>query len=606
MITEPKPNFISDLFSIDSRFDYFIPKYQRSYSWDEEHWSRLYEDINGDESHFLGAIICINRKPGAISAYEIVDGQQRITTITLFFAAIYRRMLELEADRSKFEDNPDFERFILARKNLGQRILREHQVKLTLAIINDDKKNFEALLREVKIIDAPNRELSYQNSMIYRSYSFLYDKISEMDPVPLLKIFKNLRDAHVIQIMADTTSSAYNIFESLNNTGEELGPIDLIKNKFFRDFDRIEHPNFSDENALTYWDNIIKNLSTKDNKIAKNNQIDFLKHYSTTFLLKERLASRGAQIEGRNSNEQLIDIYEKFVVKNPEQFLKVFSKKSDYYSMFLNPEKLGANNVLKNELILLKYISAIPSRIFLLYIFTKYETDELFKKEILKVLIKYFIRQHITKFPDNRNLNKIFQNLIVLCKNTDDLTVNMIEDYLKSPTNSESLDNFENGLRELKYSSSNSNFIRSIFSIIEERYRHIQNPKPFFERDDDDAFTWTLEHILPQKLTESWINTLHVLPGENASEIHKMWVHSLGNLTITAYNGSYSNNPFLYKLNYGDIEGNEKGLKNQRIFLNKDFDNWPEDEDHWTVNDIISRRERLIIAIKRELKYRTE
>ena len=100
-------------------------------------------------------------------------------------------------------------------------------------------------------------------------------------------------------------------------------------------------------------------------------------------------------------------MYEKYVEINPIRFLKQLSEKSDYYTLFLSPENKAPTEI-KDELILLKYVSAIPARPFLLYIFTRYPTDRTFQKQVLDILIKYFIRRHITQYPDNRKLNKIF------------------------------------------------------------------------------------------------------------------------------------------------------------------------------------------------------
>ena len=84
MITDPDPKFVTDLFSIDSREVYTIPKYQRDFTWESKHWVRLYDDVIKNQSHFLGAIICIDREiRDRITYYEIVDGQQRTTTIAL-------------------------------------------------------------------------------------------------------------------------------------------------------------------------------------------------------------------------------------------------------------------------------------------------------------------------------------------------------------------------------------------------------------------------------------------------------------------------------------------------------------------------------------------
>jgi uncharacterized protein with ParB-like and HNH nuclease domain len=610
MITDPDPKFVTDIFSIDSRDVYVIPKYQRDFTWESKHWIRLYNDIKKNQSHFLGAIICIEREiRNKISYYEIVDGQQRVTTLSLFIAAFYKKMLYLERDHS-FSTSKEREDFQDERKNLGRRILRNGILRLQLAVINDNEKDFENILKEVGIIDSPIMNIEYKNRRLYEAFSYLSEKLSNKKFNEVNCLLENLKNVHVIQIKADTDSSAFSIFESLNNTGQPLGPLDLIKNKFFRELegynqklkdlhtmdyqDRI----LSDENALDYWKNIFKNIDEKEGRVS------FLKHYAATYKIKDRLDSRNITIIGKNTNERLIEMYEKFVEIDPIRFLKQLSEKSNYYTYFTNPEERCHIQEIKNELILLKYISAVPARTFLLYLFTRYENDRVLQKDVLNILIKYFIRHHVTQYPDNRKLNKIFLDLIEELMKNGPIDKTIIESYLNVDDKRSDIDKFVTGLKELKYSTSNTNLIRSVFWIIEDPYRSVEHPKNFFEKTDGEnpEFIWTLEHIMPQTLTPSWEITLHLTEGQNAAEIHKKWLHSIGNLTLTGYNRNLFNKPFLEKLNYGE-QGIPKGLKNG-IFLNQEFENWI--EDRWSENDIESRRNRLIENIKTHLKFSGE
>ncbi|HOD42365.1 MAG TPA: DUF262 domain-containing protein, partial [Candidatus Wallbacteria bacterium] len=88
---------ISQLFDINANVTYFVPRYQREYTWGHTHWEDIFDDIlDNDPGYFLGSIICINKSNDtlAVQQLEVVDGQQRLTTISLLFSAIYRALKE--------------------------------------------------------------------------------------------------------------------------------------------------------------------------------------------------------------------------------------------------------------------------------------------------------------------------------------------------------------------------------------------------------------------------------------------------------------------------------------------------------------------------------
>lgn len=615
MITDPDPKYIVDLLGIELREIYSIPKYQRDFSWESKHWTRLYEDIENDHDHFLGAIICVEREvKDRIHYYEIVDGQQRITTMALFICAVYKRMMELEIT-NHFSTEKELEAFRDDRKNIGKRIVKNDVLKLRLSFINSNKDDFNNILKEVNLLDQPVRDFEYRTRSLYKTFNFFYEQVKNKENFQdFIKLIENLSNAYVIQIKANTDSSAYSIFESLNNTGLALGPLDLIKNKFFRELEKynadllqndpthFDDLTLTDENALHYWDNIFRNIEKRQDRI------DFLKHYSALYFTKEEMEANNVTLKSKNANEKLIETFEKFVEVKKINFLKELSKKSEFYSLFVDPKNKPNILEIKNELILLDYISAVPSRTFLLYIFSRYENDRLLQKGILKVLIKYFVRHHVTQYPDNRKLSKIFLDLAKECEEHGPINPEFVETYLNTIDRCKNKTTFEDGLKKLKYSSGNADLIRSLFWIIEDPYRNRENPKDFFAKTEtnegeEPEYIWTLEHILPQKMKANWIATLHLTPNQNPNDIHELWIHSLGNLTLTGYNRTLSNKPFLNKLNCNSETGVPIGLKNG-IHLNEEFEELT--EDSWTPIDIENRRDRLVREISEKLKFFNE
>ena len=171
---------ISQIFDPEeSRIRYVIPKYQREYAWRKEQVEELLNDLlNNEEGYFLGTMLCVNKTTDAVEGteLEIIDGQQRLITISLFYAAIYKRYSEI---------NSNDEEFGAEKVNLKNRLIVKHTKNKTKLILSSQNNNFEdykAILDEIGIYKDPTfkKPANLGNRRLYRTYKYILNRLSSM------------------------------------------------------------------------------------------------------------------------------------------------------------------------------------------------------------------------------------------------------------------------------------------------------------------------------------------------------------------------------------------------------------------------------------------
>ncbi|WP_214019426.1 DUF262 domain-containing protein [Methanoculleus sp.] len=259
MRIDASPKDVQELIGLDTNVSFTIPKYQRHYIWEPKRWKRLFNDIKSNPSHFLGTILCINR--GTDSHWpvlEVIDGQQRLTTISLMLAATYATYQERECEIPLSSDL-DRDNYRTDRTNLGRRIVKG-QPRLRLSFIEDNHKDYEAILKELRLIPGPALRYDYGNSNLHNAYDYFLSKLRAHNLDELKDFLSNLNSATLVKIEVDSAASAYNLFENLNDTGAPLTAIDLVKNLFFQTLELSQNVELDDEEALGYWNDIFASL----------------------------------------------------------------------------------------------------------------------------------------------------------------------------------------------------------------------------------------------------------------------------------------------------------------------------------------------------------
>ena len=252
MIKQVKQYPISEIFSNEQNKVYRIPKYQREYTWGIRDWDALFDDvIDNDEGYFLGSFICVGVSSMGTPEVEVIDGQQRFTSIALLLAALYSKLLPYKLDNELEDDeitdvnnlrNAITNRVKEDAGHQGKKKKTKYTSKLILQDQNYNNIDYESILKENYIIDSAG----YQNyrgvrriEKAFKHFGKCIDRYleerKEDDPGVvetdiLFELASKFKSVILVGIEVDSHKDAYMLFESLNHRGVPLSAIDLIKN----------------------------------------------------------------------------------------------------------------------------------------------------------------------------------------------------------------------------------------------------------------------------------------------------------------------------------------------------------------------------------------
>ena len=620
MIRHTDPLKISDIFSTSEKYLYRIPKYQREYTWSTKDWSLLFNDIidNGRE-YFLGSIITVNVSRGTYgdTRLEVIDGQQRITTLSILLCALYTKLSKY---KEQFNDDQNAD-YINIRRELIYNTRNEEgeivdKARLTPQVQKDNQNDYFSLLCDAGLLKNHKKKNNAGNRRIYRAYSYfmgaidsyLNDRISENNISDeeknnyiineLFHLASLFNSAILVSIEVDTNKDAYMLFESLNNRGVPLSAIDLIKNLLIRVSDE---DNKADD-CYDDWKKIISYLGDE-----YSDQERFFRQYYNTYRDELNKDFPITDVKTKYplgsiaTKSTLLDIYSKLIDKNYEEFLNNISVDAKNYALLINnTNEDNYNATLDKPLLNLSRIGGAPSYILLMYLLknkTDLMIDDNILAEIINFLTKYFVRRNLTDYPNTRNLTKIFMDSVSLIKDkTGSELFNNLISYLKE--NSSDDESFEKALRGNVYDD-NPDATRFILCYYEEKYMNKEKYTNLWSRDKSNKYIWTIEHIFPEgdNIPQDWINMIANGDKALAYDYLDRYVHTFGNLTITGYNQNLSNMSFDKKKNRKDSKNNEIGYKNG-LKLNEDVVT----ENEWTVDKITSRTDKLVKIFLEDFK----
>ena len=610
MINSANARSISDLYNTEKDIIYFIPKYQREYVWNKNNWESLFDDISeNEENHFLGSIICINQKLDSQDndRLELIDGQQRMTTLFIIFLAIHQHMSKLKGFIEDEEELLEFNTDILNLKY--KLILKSDKKSLRLepSYAAKNKEDFEHLLsNETNFLKNRFRwSDNAGNRRIVKAYRYFSNRLEEVIPRPkdadenykdqyvfdvevTKNLLKKINSAILVKIEVSTHSDAFTLFETLNTRGVPLSPIDIIKNAFLNESEKIERNSIDDN--FEKWTLLNNNLL--DDYIIQDR---FLRHFYNAYKNEKEIEVKG---KTRATRSNLILIYDTLIKRDPKAFFTKLNASSETYNKLIlanheeNHEKIALS--LKD----LQNIGGAASYQLLMYVFEKFDLDDGTKLELIEYLVKFFFRRSITDLPPTRDLDKIFIEIIKVFHKNKAYNFKEITKGIETLSTYASDDQFLEKLNGNLYEE-NSGATRFILCKIEELYRTKEALTDLWARDDKNRFIWTIEHIFPQgkNIPENWVNMIADGDKKQAKKIQEKWVHTLGNLTLTGFNSQLSNFSFEKKRDRKNKKGFFIGYKNG-MFLNKNI----EKKEEWKKKDIKKRGKYLIELVENYIK----
>lgn len=556
---------IAKVFSGGGDVHYVLPHFQREYAWDKENWQILLDDVLGvyniyDEKappeHFMGTLVVINDgvQHGVIPVFRLVDGQQRLTTISLMLCALGRLIKESHPTLNK---------------------------KIQKLLVNEDEQNdlYYKLLPTTKYGDRLSYQAIIQGKPIPSVESgipvaFLYFQKElgrriahrEIDPEQLYVVLTTCLQAVFIDL--DNSERPYEIFESLNFKGRTLTQADLVRNYIAMKLPQAEQTFVFEQ----YWSPIEEMLQEK--RIVGKSRLGeltaFLRHYiaylNGVLVNEEHVYSRFRDRGQRMSTEEFIEE------------MRTLKRFAGYYDRMLRPET-ETHEALRKQLQRLNTLEFATAYPFLLSAYNAIEGEQLTPQDLahgLKVLESYMVRRYLTRDTFGY-INRMFPTL---WKEVDP------SDFAVSLRRAIATKNFPTDGRLREALETNELYKRDrekLILVLETINRHLSLGSGGYSVLDGKA---TLEHILPQTLSEEWEQAL----GEEVAEAAKLR-HTLGNLTFVTqeWNTAMSNAPYAKK---------RKLLAQHALELNRAY--FRDGPEQWTQVEIKERGsylEQIILQI---------
>ncbi len=575
---------VSTLLDIEAGVVYAIPRYQREYTWGKWQWDALFEDLlENDLNYYLGSIICINQTTDALALQqlELVDGQQRMTTLSLLLAAIYASYNQqgIELSMEQQIELYNLKNKLVLKKNA-------EQPRLVPQVQNANQQDYLAVLKEAGILKEAEWVANAGNRRVFRAFRHflmrIEEYVSESDDAlqALSALLDKVNAATLVKIEVASHSDAYTLFESLNNRGVPLTAIDLMKNKLLAKLEQVE-PGSIDKSFVS-WTKVMEALGD-DYSVQER----FFRQYYNAFKpeLKEIVSVPVA------TKSNLIQIFEKLIAHDPKQFLQEMRSHSSWYEQIVGHCEVEGETKLTRLLQNLDRIQGAPSYLLLLMLFSKRETLGLsfsLIEQVVTLLINFFVRRNTTDVPATRDLNRIFMELAeqLLCCQGEQV-VNVIANALRNVSTTD--EHFRQALSGDLYED-NSWVCRFILCAIEESMMTKEKQVDLWAVEGKQ-YVWTIEHVFPQgvNIPDAWVDMLAGGDKELAEQYRQSHVHKLGNLTISGYNSSLGNKSFVEKRDRINRDKRAVGYKNG-LYLNQEL----AVAEAWSVEQIEQRTEELV------------
>ncbi len=544
-----------EFFEQNQTNQFVIPIYQRLYSWGKEQCKQLWDDIikiGGNDKmngHFIGSILYVlDGNTHSNNPLLIIDGQQRLTTITLLFIALRDHLNDEDELLEKFSRQKIQNRYLINSDEKGDK-------KFKLILSEPDRDTL------LSLIDKDRRKPSEPSLKIVENFK-LFEEWIRKNTDKLETIFKGLEKLMIVWIaLKKEKDDPQLIFESMNSKGIELTQTDLIRNYIVMETEIEKQEGFYNQ----YWRAMEKDFKQSKKQSKKQDLFNkFVRHYLTIKTGKIPNEKRVYEAFKRYQQERGIET---------EVLLQDLQKYCGYFCQIAF--KKEADKDLNKALSFLVDVEMDVVYPLLLELYSDYSDGVLSKQDFIPIIAlteSYICRRAVCGIPSN-GLNKFFPSFTKKIDKKQYLK--SVEEHFGSLTGNQK---FPNDFEFKDSFITKELYGRNKTKKKKTRY-FLERLENFNTNEPVDTQKCTIEHIMPQTLTEEWERDL----GENFQAIHDKYLHTIGNLTLTGYNQEYSNNSFQEKRDM------EKGFKQSPLELNqslKDLESFGEKEIEKRASDL--------------------
>ena len=626
---------LADLLKIEGNIEhYHIPKYQREYVWGKYQWETLINDISeNDTDYFIGSVIVVshsdNLRPGEEKIYQVIDGQQRLTTLSILLSAIYRRYNELSKDIDPEDDEMKSE-FNIRLDSIRKKLIRKKKeiypnelgcfkdgnyycfLRVQPSTQNHNLSDYKYIFKECGLITNADAPKFSGLRRFWKAFNFFSEQLpSNKEDLDIL--LDKINRLVFIHISVSTQSDAFTLFETLNNRGVDLSPMDIIKNNLLAEMEKQKIQDI--DTSYESWQKLLEYIPDFDN------QLRFLRQYYNAFKTSSTIKHEKIT---RATKSNILMIYERLIKNDAKFAFNELLDKGQKYGKLIGV-LLTDDEDLNRKILELNRVGAVASYTLLLFLLTN-EADLDSNTTIGKVIdfiIKYYVRRNITDNPNTRDLDSINIEVVEKCqKILDEGKKISLSDIIDAHLNNSkatisSLDEFKRWLSDKIYIN-NAGMTRYLLWKLDSLQHTREYAPDLWQRNqNNDNFVWTIEHIFPEgkNIPESWVLMLAEGDKIKAEEIQLEVVHLIGNLTLSAYNANLSNRSFQEKQNLsikktGNIDlkiGYKNGLNlNNIAFTINEKGVSLANIESWTIEAIKARTEKIVEILVEIFKFESE
>lgn len=533
-----------------SKKRFIIPVYQRNYDWKTDNCRQLFNDLidvvkNQRSSHFFGSLVSVYEPSGKYTDFLVIDGQQRLTTVSLLLLAMYNLLIQGKITASTpYLSQQIYEDFLVDK-------YQPTETRIKLKPVKNDQRAFG------KLFDSPDEHI--RGSNITANYNFFYDEIQKQR-VTVDDLFDAVCRLEVIDIRLFGDDNPQLIFESLNSTGLDLSEGDKIRNFILMGLPSKQQNEYYEK----YW-----------------NRIEECTRYDVTSFVRDYLSVKQQEIPSQKKIYVNFKEYAGPMLDEIKDLLTDMLAYAKRYQILLSGGT--GNRALDGCIYHLNRLETTVTRPFFLEVLRLYDEKVLSISQVTEIFLtteNYLFRRTICDLPTNV-LNKIFLLLhreIVRYDGTAENYVEKVKYALLSKRERARFpgdEEFGTAFTERQIYQMNS---KNKIYILErlENYGTAED-KDIYAHCDEGIYS--IEHIMPQHLTPAWMKEL----GADYEQIHSTWLHRIANLTLTAYNSKYSNSSFEEK----------KNMKNGFVESGIRMNTYLARQNQWTLAELEGRSQHL-------------